>query len=156
MKINPEQASHLIYLIDWVRRTNGPVVELGIGFGSTPILHELCRDRKLVSYENKPRFFAEFARYASPWHEMKFVESWDKAELECPWSVAFVDSWPGPSRPELIKRLRPWADYLIIHDTEKRHDRYYHMKDLIRTFRYRVTYKAWEPYTSVVSDRCPL
>ena len=156
MKINPEQASHLIHLIDWVKRTEGPVVELGMGFGSTPVLHELCRDRILVSYENQQRFYEDFHRFASPWHEVNFVNSWDEALVDRHWGLAFLDSWPGTSRNELLGRLRGLTDYILIHDTEKKHDHYYHMKDTIRSFKYRATYKAWEPYTSIVSDRCPL
>lgn len=153
MKINPEQASHLIHLIDWVKKTTGPVVELGMGFGSTPILHELCRDRQLVSYENQIRFYNDFRKFASPWHEIKFIEKWEMAEVDQHWGLAFLDSWPGSSRAELLSRMRNHADYILIHDTEKKHDRYYHMKDTIRSFKYRATYKAWEPYTSIVSDR---
>lgn len=156
MKINPEQASHLTYLIDLVKKTDGPVLELGIGFGSTPVLHELCRNRRLVSYENKPHFFEQFSKYAAPWHEMRFVNSWEDAEVERPWSVALVDQWPGLARRESLLKLRNWADFIIIHDTELRHNRFYHVRDVIRSFKYRVTYKQFEPYTSIVSDKCPL
>ena len=155
-RINPGQASHLVPLIEWIGKTKGDVLELGIGMGSTPILHELCRDRKLISYENDLVYFNQFIRYESPWHEMKFVQTWAEAEMERPWALAFVDSASGPSRPEAIERLRNWADYIMVHDTEKRNDRHYHMKDVLRSFKYRMTYKGWEPYTSVVSDKCTL
>ena len=50
----PSDGSHLPVLIKMVLMTDGPILELGTGFFSTPVLHWLCAEkkRKLVSYDS--------------------------------------------------------------------------------------------------------
>lgn len=157
VKLSADSLSHISHLVPWVQKTTGPILELGIGFGSTPILHELCRpDRELVSYENIAEFFALFRGFDTAWHKMILTPDYAAAEIERPWSIAFVDTYPGPTRLDLLMRLKPWADYIIIHDTERRHDRFYHVRAHFREWKYRVSHKQWEPHTTVLSDRFPV
>lgn len=153
MRINPAQGSHLAILIHWLQKTTGDVLELGIGFASTPVLHEMCRNRHLVSYENHAGFHAKFAGYAAPWHEMIFVEKWADAKVERPWNLVLLDLTPGEERKDLLFRLKDWADYIVLHDTELRQDRHYHIRQHLGAFKYCLNYQAWEPWTSVLSDK---
>ena len=43
-----------------LKDSKGRILEVGLGMYSTPILHELARDRKLVSLENHLGWFHEF------------------------------------------------------------------------------------------------
>ena len=59
------RGSHLPILLRAMKATTGPVLELGAGIYSTPILHALCQieGRKLVTYESDPEFFEWAAHY---------------------------------------------------------------------------------------------
>ena len=54
MKIKPAWSSYLPLLIKVLQCSEGPVLELGTGLVSTPVLHWLCFDmgRELVSYDD--------------------------------------------------------------------------------------------------------
>ena len=148
--------SHLAYLIEWVQKSKGPVLEFGIGFGSTPTLHEMCFGRPLVSYENNPNYYEGFRYFRSDTHELNFLEDMSKANLERPWGLAFVDCSPTRYRREAILRLKPWADYILVHDTEPRADRHFKVIELFPTFKYSRTYDSHLPHTTILSDKFPV
>lgn len=153
IKLRPESISHLSVLIPFIQRTYGSVVELGIGIGSTPVLHELCRGRKLISYENNKEIYWMFRRFKSDWHEIVLINSWEEAVLERPWALAFVDQAPALSRKDTIMRLKPWADYMIVHDTEKRVNRFYGMRALFPKFSHFKMVRSIVPHTTILSDK---
>ena len=148
--------THLSYLVQWVLKTKGPVLELGIGFGSTPTLHELCHGRQLVSYESSDYYYHGFRDFQTEDHKIILVDDWDKIPIEMPWSLAFVDCSPTMQRREMVLRLKPWADYIIIHDTERRANRHFHVRELFPSFKYRCSYKALTPHTTILSDKYPV
>jgi hypothetical protein len=156
MRIFNEPVSHLCYLIDYVLKTDGPVLELGIGIGSTPVLHELCRKRKLVSYESVPAWHDKFRYFRSDWHEMFLMEDWDNFNDLRHWSLAFVDNDPVPKRADNIMKLKDCADIILLHDTERRHERRFHFSDLADKFKYQIRYDAYIPNTTAMSDRIDL
>ena len=154
MKISDAHVSHLSVLIRCLQSTEiGDVLELGMGIGSTPVMHELCRRRRLVSYENDPNWYQKFACFAKPWHEMYFVEKWEDAKLEQPWGVALVDNHPSEERPKSILRLKDWADIIVVHDTEPRKDKHYGSRAVFPEFRSCLEYTDFEPHTTVLSNR---
>jgi len=153
LKIQPLPITHMSVLIDIVRRTNGDVLEMGIGIGSTPVLHELCRGRKLVSYDSSKEYVDAFMSLASDWHELSFVEDWAKIAIEKPWSIAFIDHAPCGRRRYDIARLKDFADYVIVHDTEQDVDRFYRYKGAFSLYRYRRDYTFAKPFTTVLSNR---
>ena len=57
--------SHRPILEHYARKTDGPILELGIGDGSTPLLHEICKDKNrfLISVENDPAWRDKYAHY---------------------------------------------------------------------------------------------
>lgn len=149
-------STHLEYLIEWVMKTQGPVLEIGIGFGSTPTLHALCRERPLVSYESSDYYYTGFRDFQTDNHKIILVKDWNTIPIEIPWSLAFVDCSPTLQRREFLKRLKPWADFIVIHDTERRANRHFHVRELFRDFKYRRSYKALTPHTTVLSDKYPV
>ena len=83
--------SHLYALMRVMPISSGPVVELGVGIGSTPFLHWACHpNRKLVSYETNEKYYKLMRGHISPNHEMHLLDNWDKADLERPWAA-----WPS-------------------------------------------------------------
>jgi hypothetical protein len=154
--VDPGNHSHLSVLIDYIEKTNGDVLETGIGMGSTPVLHELCRGRKLVSYEDNPGFYDGFVRFKTDEHEIILVTDWNTIPIEKHWSLAFIDNSPTGERRRLITRIKDFADYIIVHDSEPAVDRFYLYKGAFSLFKYRKDYIDVKPWTTVLSNKYAL
>lgn len=103
--------------------TEGPVLELGSGIWSTPLLAELCGEgRHFLSLETDAGWAFEAAKKA-PTATIVRVPSWEQAltllsYIEIKWSVAFIDLAPGHERRPVVEALRNRAHVLVVHDTE--------------------------------------
>jgi len=155
MKLNAAYGSHLSMLIPLIQKTSGDVLEIGMGFCSTPVIHELCRDRKIVSYENHRGIYDTFASYEAPWHEIHLIDNWDSMEIDKPWSIALIDHAPARRRRHDLMRLKDFADYIIIHDTEDEVDKYFRIKGRFRHFKF-VKPNELIPQTTIVSNKYPI
>lgn len=146
--------THAPVLQEFIRRTSGPVLELGMGHCSTPLLHDLCDGRLLVSVENNPDWFERFAHYgrgAAGKHHVALVKDWDEIPAGR-WAVALVDQAPGEARSGSILALRDVADYIVVHDTEPGAAHLYPgVAEALATFPYRLDYRNETTYTTVVS-----
>jgi hypothetical protein len=155
--------SHFPVLAAAVARTagQGPVLELGMGDYSTPMLHLLCHDRLLVSADNSARWVARYEAFRSPRHELHFVDDWDRFVLleARHWAVAFVDCSPVIRRVELVERLQGHARFIVVHDTETEPDQdaatVYAFEGLFARFRFRTDYRVFKPFTTILSDESP-
>ena len=147
-------SSHLPVLIKIIISTTGNVLELGAGIFSTPVLHWLCspNKRKLVSYDNDPKYFNWIKQFEDKFHTVIFTDDWDTINIEQPWEVAFLDHKPRERRKEDIKKLANLAKYIIIHDSCGRTDKYYHYSEIYPLFKYLYTYKIQRPHTTVLSN----
>lgn len=120
---NPELTwgSHLPALLAAVAETTGPVLELGIGYFSTPHLHALCtaQRRWLVSVEDNPEWYQLFARYESNLHSLRLVD-YRNALVEMSakrWSVVFVDHSPGgKNRGNAFSAFINCSELVLVHD----------------------------------------
>ncbi len=135
--------------------TQGDVLEMGAGFFSTPTLHWLCilQRRQLLTLENDKRWHRWFSTaYSSKYHQVSYVDNWEKAEIDKPWDVAIVDHSPDSRRTEDIKRLANRAKYIIIHDSNSRYSRNYHYDQIYPIFKYKFDFTDAEPSTTVLSN----
>lgn len=148
------EGSHIPVLIKILEMSEGPVLELGTGYNSTPLLHWLCRvsGRKLVSYESVPKFYELAHNYMRHDHEVHFIDDWDKLDTTKHWGVIFIDHAPGKRRVEEMIRLANSADYVVAHDTEPRSDWHYNYSRGFPSYKYHYMYKKAYPYTSVLSN----
>lgn len=152
-KISVEYGSHIPALIKVINKTSGPVLELGMGLFSTPYLHFACYpDRKLVSYESNKNFYDWLSPFKGNFHEIKFVEDWEKIDISEHWSVVLVDHEPFSRRKEEIKRLAKSADYIVVHDTNPRLDRKSRYSEIYPLFKYRHDFNREKPYTAILSN----
>jgi hypothetical protein len=144
---------HLPVLMRALSITTGPVVELGSGFFSTPVLHWACypKRRWLCTYENDPVCFNAVTMYGSRDHLVKLVTDWDDVDLSTPWSVAFVDHEPGVRRIVDVLRLKH-AEYIVCHDTEDRREHRYGWNTILDQFAYRFRFKSRVHCTTVFSN----
>ncbi len=102
--------SHFPVLAAAVARTagQGPVLELGMGDYSTPMLHLLCHDRLLVSADNSARWVARYEAFRSPRHELHFVDVVHDTETEPDQVAATVYAFEG-----VFARFRFRTDYRV-------------------------------------------
>lgn len=147
-------SSYTFVLIKAVFMTDGPVLEMGMGFNSTPLLHWLCGDtkRRLISYENNPDYFNALRKFRSRNHLLCLVDDWDKINIAKPWDVAFIDHSPAERRVVDIRRVANLAKLVIVHDTEKTQEYKYHYSEIYPLFKYHFQYTKHLPHTSVLSN----
>lgn len=145
--------THMNTLIKAVQATDGPVLELGSGFFSTPLLHWLCAEnsRKLVSYEDDMEYFEYLKQFKSRNHRTRFVEDWDKIDIEKHWSVVLIDHRADRRAIDAI-RLKNFADYIVIHDSQTETESAYRYDKVWPHFRNIYHWKIAIPWTSVVSN----
>lgn len=160
MKIQSKWGTHLAPLVACLLATRGPVLELGMGLFSTPVLHTLCalHRRDLVSYDSEPAWLTMYETYQSPRHTLRHVSSYDDAVIEQPWDVVLVDHLADRRKIDAM-RLAAWARFVVVHDTSRRDERHYHLAaepSINSAFRYRYDYAAVKPPTSVFSNIEPV
>jgi len=116
-------ATHMPALITAVVNTDGPVLEMGCGDFSTPLLHAICAANKrfLLTAETNRNWMNLFVDLERNWHQFQHVDSvrgWNDIGLGVYWSVVFIDHAPGERRVVDIRRLRSYADVFVVHDTQ--------------------------------------
>jgi hypothetical protein len=154
MRLSLHWGSHLPVLIKLMSMTDGPVLEMGGGFFSSPYLHWACYEKKreLVTYENVPKFYDIEKCLESDFHKIIKVETFDEALIERPWDIVLIDQWPPERRKEDIKRLANWAKYIVVHDTERNQNHHYHYDEIYPLFKYNYKFRGAKPHTSILSN----
>jgi hypothetical protein len=151
--------THLPVLKHIVGITTGPVLEMGMGYNSTPILHELCSNRLLVSLDSEAEWVEKFASFRSDSHKIKTEPDWDDTTRYLQsvfWDVILIDHHPCERRAIDIKLLMHNARFMVVHDTEPRAAHVYNYEPALSLFRYRWEFQALMPYTTVVSMTDPI
>ena len=150
--------SHLPMLMKCFEFSDGPILEMGIGEFSTPILNMLCamrQKRHILSLENDREWFEEYRKkYESDFHKFRFVENWADEDIESIfWSVALIDHRPKNRRRKDILRLKERAYLLVLHDSQPDSEqRHYKYDEIYPHFKYRYDFKDCLPHTTVVSN----
>ena len=128
--------------------SNGPVLELGCGPSSTPILYWLAFDknREFYSYDNHQDYVDMMRKYG-----VQKIDDWDTLQIDKhKWGMAFIDHHPSIRRGFDASRLAQAADYVVIHDSndEKGHG----YTNMFPDFKYRYDYTKTNPFTTVLSN----
>lgn len=155
MRTGKNRGSFLPVLMKLVSMTDGPILELGMGFCSSPYLHWACyhTKRPLSSYENNPEYFKFAKNWRDGFHKIYCISDWDNTEFhKKPWNIAFIDHQPGSRRGIDCMRLKH-ADYLVIHDSENINARKHGLDKVYANFKFRYKYNEAHPYTSIWSDK---
>ncbi len=155
--------THQTPLITAVMHTNGPILELGCGDFSTPLLHAICsvNQRTLISADADSKWLRLFLDLETAWHTFVYVpvfespknpqpNKWDEVGNDTHWSVVFIDHAPGKRRVVDIQRLRSHTDIFVVHDTDAFF--YYGYQKILPSFKYRYVYRRYKKQTTVVSD----
>jgi predicted O-methyltransferase YrrM len=154
--------THFPMLADAVMTFGGPVLELGAGHYSTPMLHYLCRGRyALVTVDNDNEWLRQFRNYeVDSHHKFELATDW-KTWVQTPtatnvvWGVVFIDCKPGEERAALVKHFLDHAQVVIAHDTETDYDvgGNYQYEPVFKQAKYRADFCRYRPYTTLVSNR---
>lgn len=124
-----------------------PVLELGVGDGSTPFLRQYCNDsgRLLLSYDSNKEWALKFNAMLTDFTINR--EIWQPE-----YSVVLVDHAPGEHRKKAIQLLD--AQVIIIHDSEPKGwtAADYQVRELFPRFKYVADYKDGGAWTSALSN----
>lgn len=133
--------NHRPLLLLALNLTEGDVIELGSGEGSTQYLRSYCKEthRHFFSYDNNYDWALKMgAAWVSDWdHPCRFDPVggiWRKCGL------MFVDHAPGEHRKLAVARMADKADIIVIHDTEEGGAGDYGFNTIWPHFKYRLNY----------------
>lgn len=153
MRLTKEYTTWMPIILKLAERTKGPILELGSGPFSTPLLHWLCAEkgRELWTYEDIPEYL-EFARkFQSRKHHIRLVEDWEKVDYP-EGSIALIDQLEKRAETSIL--LKDKVDYVILHDSEA--PEVYGYDKVYPHFEYRYDWKFCKPYATVLSNKEPL
>lgn len=161
---DPNFGTHLTPLITAALYTQGPVLEMGSGDYSTPLLHAICSvdKRLLISADTDKKWLSFFTDLETSWHQFVYVPvyeddwsqnpkpfMWDAIGNNIRWGVVFIDHRPGERRAIDIKRFKNQADIIVVHDTQQPS---YGYEPVFAEFKYRYTYERYATTTTLVSN----
>jgi hypothetical protein len=134
----------------------GPVMEMGCGYHSTLLLHQIVvieQKRYLLSTDTDREWLSKFeSNMSSSIHQFRHISQtseWDLVGNDPPrWSIVFIDHKPGERRVIDIIRLANVSDIIIIHDTETAS---YNYEQGLSLYPYRYRYNYLPTCTDVVS-----
>lgn len=154
ISLEMETSTHFPLLIKAVQMTDGPVLELGSGLFSTPLLHWLCFGRKLITLESYKHYYDFAKKFSTDWHEVRLTDPKVPVVPEMHYSVVFVDH--SPKRPltrgDDAILFKDSADYVVLHDAGKNsHDKYGY-ENTYKHFKFRHDWEGCEPHTTILSN----
>ena len=134
----------------------GPSMEMGCGYHSTILLHQLLvneQKRYLLSTDTDQEWLGKFeTNMTSTNHKFRHIKEtleWDTVGVDRPrWSIVFVDHKPGERRVVDIIRLANVSDIVIVHDTETSS---YNYEQGLSQYPYRYQFKYLSTYTDIAS-----
>jgi|WetSurSiteA1Bulk_404760.scaffolds.fasta_scaffold14348_4 hypothetical protein len=113
--------THQPILLDVVKRTNKPILELGAGNESTKQIHKITNN-PIVTIEDSKFWLRRFLHLQSTRHQFLLMNTRQMREYflvdTTEWGVVFVDSTDWEQRMLAINKYKDTADYVVIHDVE--------------------------------------
>jgi hypothetical protein len=132
----------------------GPVLEIGIGRGSTPLILEMCKamGRLYTGLDKEEAWTIEMAT-ALRCHDIWVENDWSRVIEHYPgeYAVVFIDNDPLGRLPA-IKAVRGHAEFIVVHDTWNYWEELRPMHEYLHNFKFRSDYTLMPSCTSVVSD----
>lgn len=148
-------ATHIPVLLACLQYTDGPILELGAGLYSTPLVNAFAsQERYARTIEANGRWYgrviAPLLSVSSKHHELIHSDYEQARLLDHHWSVVLIDHAPARRRRVDMERVRTNADLVIAHDTEEPAYRY---EPVFAKFAFRYDFRRYLPHTTVVSHR---
>ena len=136
-----------------VQKTEGLIVEAGMGDGSTELLHNYSIGRTVAHLDNNKEWISKLSKQ-NGYLNCTYVKDWLEDNL-LPEEIGllFVDLAPGEVRKEFIAKWADKSKVIVAHDTEPGANYVYGMAEVLSTFKYRVDYcPEGKPWTTAVSN----
>lgn len=145
-------ATHQRLLVCGALQTQGTILELGVGWYSTPLLHEISKaqKRRLITIDNNPYWLNQFRNLQNPYHTFIDIGWWGEMQAEDHYGLVFVDNGQPIEREYCIRKLINRADLFVMHDTEE-HFAYGYNRTL-PMFKYAWTDKCQKIWTTIASN----
>lgn len=106
----------------------------------------------MTSYDNVEVWIRYFRDCRADFHDVKFIDDWDKLVIDKFWDIAFIDHEPYERRKVEAKRLSNNAKYLILHDSDPESEPLHKYSEIYPFFKYHFDYTLAKPYTTVLSN----
>jgi hypothetical protein len=145
---NPS-GTHLPYLAKLLQRVDGPILEMGSGFFSTPLLywHTVMHSQTFRSYESKKAWADTMGA------PVQFVQDWSQVNInEMRWSLVFIDHGQALLRKDHAIAVKDLTDYVVLHDTEYQHEPTYRYSEVWPHFKHRLDFTDILPHTTILSN----
>lgn len=142
MEVATKYQSHLPALLSCVSKTIGPVVEIGVGHFSTPVLNAVCgaMDRQLYSIETDVEWLQHFKDMFRGSIHHNFLSSWPYKSEKV--GVCFIDDSPGgENRANSFKQFLPVSQFVVVHDYHAENE------EAIGPLLHGVDHKVWSDYS---------
>lgn len=129
----------------------GPVLEIGVGHCSSPLIAEMCRamGREWWALDSHPDWLRTTLDLDP---KITVLGEYSEMEWQGEWSVVFVDCSPGTARLPVVQALRSRAEFIVVHDTDNLSGDVADLVEVLDAFPHHFTYKRMSPWTTVVSD----
>jgi hypothetical protein len=147
--------THQPLLVACMGLTQGPVLELGCGNGSTLLLHSMCgvAGRSLTTFESNEKWIKGFETLRREWHAIRLVDKWlGLPEYYMSWGLVLVDHSIASQRGRTIDELK--ADIIVAHDSHRERNCRYTVR--FEKYKYRYDYKRLKPWTTAISNKIDL
>jgi hypothetical protein len=121
-----------------INLTEGPIIEMGSGYGSTPLLRKHCAhdDREFLSFDSNKEWAEKMnSCWIPPSNWMYYESSWG-----APCGLLFVDHAPGEHRWQAISKASDKADIIVFHDSEIGGAGNYQYDRILPLFQYQLHY----------------
>ena len=151
--------SQLIPLVVASFLSDGDLLELGMGFYSTPVLHKLAVDKEKIAFsiETNAEWAQKFEFYKETSTHQMHVMSFDEMtnfELDKSWGVVLVDHGFANKRFISILKYANKSQIILAHDAEDAAELFYEYKHFkIREhFKYSCRYSLFHQNNRSLSD----
>jgi hypothetical protein len=145
---NPS-GTHLPYLARLLQKVKGPILEMGSGYFSTPLLywHTVMNKTQFRSYETNRRWAETMG------NPVRHIEQWVQADIsEMRWNLVFIDHGQALLRKDHAIAVKDNADFVVLHDTEEKFENIYRYSEVWPHFKYRKDFTDILPNTTVLSN----
>lgn len=178
MKVDP-YSTHQSLLVSALLASSGPVIELGGGYYSTPLLSTFAhyQQRPIYTLETNEWVYDRIKSFESKFHRIHIMPGFRFAEgrfdrergvdirtyierqqtklralcvVHRHWGLVFIDHAPGFLRSPALEFFADKADFVSIHDSE--HVDHYNLKVAFAAFQYRYDFSAYRPNTTILSN----
>lgn len=144
-------ATHQPILIAAISETTGAILELGLGYSSTVLIHTIAGDRLICSIDDNSEWVEKFRYLESDTHQFGVFSEDVFEKIGKHFSVALINLSTWDQRMFSIEKLRYFVDYIVIHDAQDR--------GLSRLFKYWREYRTNDypmPTTLLASNKLSL